>query len=339
MDTKQLLEKLYTKKDLTSKEIQTLLTSCIKGDLSEIQLAAFLMGLRIKGETVEEISGLIHGMRKHMIAFPKFEDAIDTCGTGGDDAGTFNISTIVALVVAGAGVPVVKHGNKAASSQCGSADVLSELGVEVMLEQKDAKKVFEKVGMVFLFAPLYHPAMKHIAPVRKALGTRTVFNFLGPFLNPAKVKRQLIGVPNKEIAKKLASVAAQLGYEHLMIVTSSSGLDEIDINETTEIFEIKGNKINRLTVDPKKLGFKNISSGALKGGSAQENAQIVQAVLSGEKGAKRDIVILNSTYALMVSGKVTSVEEGIELATNAIDSGAAKRVLENLIKETQKYAK
>jgi anthranilate phosphoribosyltransferase len=338
MNNKQLLEKIFTQKDLSSEEIQFLLSSILKGDLHEVQIAAFLVGLRMKGETTEEIYGLIQGMRKYMITIPTVANAIDTCGTGGDGSGTFNISTIVALVVAGAGVPVIKHGNKAASSLCGSADVLAQLGVHIILEPKYAKIVLEKVGMVFLFAPFYHPAMKYIAPVRKALGTRTVFNFLGPFLSPGNVRRQLIGVPDIIIAEKLATVAKHLEYEHLMIATSASGLDEIDCNGTTELFEIKKDKISRQTIDPKKFSFKNTPSDALQGGSIEENAKIIHRILSGEKGPKRDIVMLNSAYAMLVAGRAKTVSKGIELANEAIDSGAAKRVLENLVKETQKYA-
>jgi len=338
MNAKQLLEKLYQQKDLSSEEIQFLLESCVNNEMTDSQIAAFLIGLRIKGETVEEISGLIQGMRKHIVAFPEFPNAIDTCGTGGDGSGTFNISTTVAFVVAGAGVSVAKHGNKAASSKCGSADVLVELGVNIILSPEQAKEVLRKVGMVFLFAPLYHPAMKRIGPIRKELGTRTVFNFLGPFLNPAKVKKQLIGIPNVELAKTLAKVAACLGYENLLLVTSDSGMDEIALSETTQVFEIKGEKIVQKTVNPQKLGFKKVSSDAIGGGNVIENAKIIMDILNGVKSTNRDIVVLNSAYALTVAGKVSTVQEGIVIAEKSIDSGAAKKVLENLRKESQKYA-
>jgi anthranilate phosphoribosyltransferase len=298
-----------------------------------------LIALKMKGETVDEISGFILGMRKYSIAFPPSHDAIDTCGTGGDGIGTFNISSTVAFVVAGAGIPVIKHGNKAASSKCGSADVLLSLGVNIMLTPEQAKKVFDITGMIFLFAPIYHPAMKSIAPIRKALGTQTVFNSLGPFLNPAQVKRQLVGIPSVSLAEKMANVAAKFGYEHLLIVANERGLDEIGLVGKSQLFEIQGKEIIKKQVDPQKLGFKNYSLSKIKGGSIEENAQIIKNILSGEKGAKRDIVILNSAYALFVSGKVNDVIEGIEKAEESIDSGAAEKVLHNLIKETQKYAK
>jgi anthranilate phosphoribosyltransferase len=339
MKNNLLLEKIFEKKDLSPVEIEFLLDSCIGGELTDAQLAAMLIGLRMKGETTDEISGLIRGMRKHSINFSVASEAIDTCGTGGDGRGTFNISTVVSFVVAGAGVPVIKHGNKAASSKCGSADVLSALGVDIMLSPEQSKKVFESVGMIFLFAPIYHPAMKHIAPIRKSLGTRTVFNFLGPFLNPAQVKRQLIGVPSVALAERLAIVATKFDYEYLLLVASDSGLDEIGLDGQTQIFEVKGKKVTRNRINPQALGFKRYPLGDIKGEDMQRNASIIKEILSGEKGAKRDIVVLNSAYALLVFGRVSDVAEGIKLAETSIDSGAAKAVLYNLIKETKKYAK
>ncbi len=338
MNDTYLLEKLIEKKDLKSFEIESLLDSCIRGEMSEIQLSALLVALRMKGETIDEISGLIHVMRKHSISFPKVINAIDTCGTGGDGLGTFNISTAVALVVAGVGLPVIKHGNKAASSKCGSADVLSELGVTITLTPVQAKAVFDAVGMVFLFAPIYHPAMKIIGPVRKALGTRTVFNYLGPFLNPSQVKRQIIGVPSIALAEKLAKVAVNLDYKHLILIAGESGLDEIGLHETTTIFEIKGNIISRRKIDPQEFGLKKSKIKTIQGGDVNENAEILKEILAGKKDARRDIVVLNSAFALLVSGKVKDVHQGIKLAEESIDKGHAKNVLQNLIKETNKYA-
>ena len=333
------LEKLFENKDLSAQEVQILLDSCINGELNDSQIAGMLIAFRVKGETVEEITGLIQGMRKYMVSFSSIFDAIDTCGTGGDGKGTFNISTAVALVVAGAGVCIVKHGNRAASSHCGSADVLEELGVYTNLTPEQAKKIFEKVGTVFLFASLYHPLMKRIAPIRKGLGTRTVFNYLGPFLNPARVERQIIGVPTVLLAEKLAQVATKLGYKHLFIVSSDNGMDEIALSGKTTLFEIRGKKISRKIIDPQKLGFKQVSNEKIKGGSVSENARIIRDILSGQQNAKRDIVILNSAYALFVAGRVNTIEDGFRVSEASIDSGAAKNVLNNLIKETQKYAK
>lgn len=333
-----ILNKLLDKKDLTAAEIRLFLDGIISGDVNVSQTAAFLAGLRTKGESVEEIAALIEGMRKHMISLPGIKNAIDTCGTGGDGAGTFNISTTVAFVVAGAGVTVVKHGNRAASSKCGSADVLEALGVTIQLKPEQAKQVIETVGMVFLFAPLYHPAMKNIAPIRKELGVRTVFNFLGPFLNPAGVKRQLVGVPSPRLAKRLAAVSARLGYEHLIIASSNNGMDEIAVSKPTKVYEIKGKEMKTKAVDPQKLGFKKTPHKALQGGNTADNARIITEVLAGNKGPQRDIVLINSAYALYASGKAVTVSQGIKLAEVSIDSGAAKSVLETLKKETKRYA-
>lgn len=332
MDIINILNKLTERKDLTKDEIRFFLDGIVKGEVNPSQIAGFLIGLRTKGETVEEITGLIEGMRKHMISLSSLGNAVDTCGTGGDRAGTFNISTTVALVSAGAGVKVVKHGNRAASSQSGSADVLEALGVNTQLSPEQAKQVAEKVGMVFLFAPLYHPAMKHIAPIRKELGVLTVFNYLGPFLNPAGVKRQLIGVPTPEIAEKLAKVASRLGYEHLII--ASSGMDEIDISRETKIYEVKGKEMALTIVDPQELGFQKAEVSDLQGGDASENAAIISNILNGKKGPGRDIVVLNSAYVLYAAGKTKDVEEGIKLAEESIDTGAAKKILEKLKMET-----
>jgi anthranilate phosphoribosyltransferase len=334
----QTLNKVLDKQDLSSIEIKTFLDGIVSGEVNGSQIAAFMAGLRVKGETSEEIAGLIEGMRKHMIVLPGIKNAVDTCGTGGDGTGTFNISTTVAFVVAGAGLTVTKHGNRAASSNCGSADVLETLGVHVMLKPAQAKAVVDKVGMVFLFAPLYHPAMKHIAPIRKELGIRTVFNYLGPFINPAGVKRQLVGVPSQVLAKQLAQVARKLDYEHLIIASCENGMDEIDISQPTKIYEVKGNNVTSKTIDPSKFGFKKAAPKALYGGNAHDNAKIIMEIMHGKKGAQRDIVVFNSAFVLYTAGRVKSIAKGIIMAEEAIDSGKAKNSLENLIKETKKYA-
>lgn len=337
MDTKQLLNKIVDRKDLTENEASFLLEGIISGQLSPIQAGVVLIGLRSKGETVSEILGFIKTMRKYMVKIDS-ENAIDIVGTGGDGVGTFNISTSSSFVVAGGGVNVAKHGNRAASSKCGSADVLEALGVNINLTPKQAEDVLKKVGMVFLFAPLYHPAMKNIAPVRKELGIRTIFNFLGPFLNPAQTKIQLLGVPNIQIAEKLAKVASRLQFNHLMMVTSLDGMDEITTTSENKVFEIKGSKIKSYTISAKNYGIKKASKKDLLGGATSDNASIILSILNGEKGAKKDIVLLNSGAALYLVGKTNSIQEGIKLAENSIDSGAALKVLQNLIKETRAYA-
>ncbi len=313
-----------------------MLEEIIAGKLNSSQIAAVLIALRTKGESVSEIAGFIESMRKHMVTVDG-EGAIDIVGTGGDGAGTFNISTAVSFVAAACGVKVAKHGNRAASSRCGSADVLEALGVNIMLTPKQAEEVLEKVGLVFLFAPLFHPAMKNIAPIRKELGVRTIFNFLGPFLNPARVKRALIGVPNVAIARKLAKVAAKLGYQHLLLIAGRDGMDEISIGDKTDAFVIQKSQIKKIIIDPQKYGIVKAPMTAIKGGDLEQNKQIIIDVLSGKKGAARDIVVINSAYALLAAGRVSDVKEGIKLSQEAIDSGPAKQTLNNLVKETKKY--
>lgn len=332
-----MLNKLIDGEDLTEKDASILLEKIIKQELNPTQAAAVLVALRTKGESIYEILGFIQAMRRHMVKvnIPK---ALDIVGTGGDDSGTFNISTGSAFVVAGMGVRIAKHGNRAASSKCGSADCLEALGVNINLSPKYAEKVFHKAGMVFLFAPLYHPAMKVIGPVRKELGMRTVFNFLGPFLNPAGSKKQLLGVTDIRIAQKLAKVAQKLNYSHLMLVSSEDNMDEITTTGKTKVFEIRGGRIKSYYLSAKKFGLKVASKKDLVGGDAKENAKIIKKILKGEKGPKRDIVLLNSAAAFYISGMVKSIKEGIKLAEESIDSGKALNVLENLIKETQKYA-
>lgn len=335
MDTKRLLNKLVDGINLSQKEASFLLEKIIAGELNPMQSAAFLVSLRTKGETVDEILGFTQTMRKHMLKVHA-PLAIDIVGTGGDGVGTFNISTAASLVVAGTGVPVAKHGNRAASSKCGSADVLEALGVNINLIPKQAEKVFKQVGLVFLFAPLYHPAMKVIGLIRKELGLRTVFNFLGPFLNPALTRRQLLGVPNIAVAEKLAAVATRLGFTHLMLVASQDGMDEITTTSETEVFEVNGHSLKSYTISPQQFGFKQATKKELMGENAIKNAKIIQDILKGKKGPKRDIVVLNSAAALVVAGKAKTIKDGIKLAQLSIDSGKAKKVLDKLILESNK---
>lgn len=337
MNATDILNKLVHKQDLMQKEAGEFLLGLMDGQVTPIQAAAVLAALRMKGESVDEITGFIRIMRKKMLQVVAPHNAIDVCGTGGDGASTFNISTTVSFVVAGCGVSVVKHGNKAASSLSGSADVLKALGVHIELTKEQAENVLKKVGMVFLMAPFFHPSMKQVAMVRGELKIRTVFNFLGPFANPGGVKRQIIGVPNIEIAKKMAEVGKKLDYKHLAIVTSEDSLDEVSINAKTYLFEVKGASFTKKIIDPQKLGFKKTPHKHLVGGDAAMNAGIIKEILDGKGGAKRDIVVLNSAVALVVSGKAKTVKEGIKLAEKSIDSGSAKKILDNLIKETQKY--
>lgn len=337
MNTADMLNRLIEKQSLTSVEAEIFLNDVMQDRISPVQLGAILVALRMKGESSEEIVGFIKAMRKNMIRV-KAHNAIDVCGTGGDGRGTFNISTAVACVVAGAGVKVAKHGNRAASSKCGSADVLEELGINLQLSSQEAEDVLNKVGMVFLFAPLFHPAMKNVVAVRKELKIRTVFNFLGPFINPANVERQLIGVPGMEIAKELTEVAKKFDYKHLLIVTSEDGLDEVSTTSKSTLFEVKNNLVKQSLIDPAIYGFKRTSKEKLLGGSARQNAILIRELLQGKKDAKSDIVLFNSAFALFAAGAVADIKEGIKLAEKSIDTGAAISVLKNLVKETRKYA-
>lgn len=336
MELKILLNKIIDRQNISFSESTLLMEEILNGNLTPVQISALLIAFRMKGETEEEILGFITVMRKHMVKIKTNGLVIDTCGTGGDGSGTFNISTATAFVTAGAGVKVAKHGNRAASSLCGSADVLEALGVNINLTPQQAEEMLESTGFTFLFAPLYHPAMKYVGLVRKELKVRTVFNFLGPFVSPALVKRQIIGVPSVELAEKLANVAKNLNYEHLMLVSSEDGLDEISLSAPTHIFEVKGRKVKEMIINPKDYGFGKVSLKEIAGGDANTNAEIIRRILKGENGSKRDIVILNSATALLVAGKAKEFQKGIELANNSIDNGSALKVLEHVI-EYAKY--
>lgn len=339
MNTQILIQKILDHKDLHKSEAENLMTSLMDGSLSPNKISSILTALRMKTETTEEITGFISVMRKNMQQITAPPHTIDTCGTGGDQSGTFNISTAVALLTSASGVPVAKHGNRAASSKSGSADLLEALGINIFLKPIDAETLLKNTNFVFLFAPLYHPSMKHVAPIRKELGFKTIFNVLGPFANPASVKRQIVGVPNKKIAQQMAEVAMTLDYEHLYIVTSHDGLDEISISAETDIFEVKKNKVSHFTIVPEKFGIQRASIETLKGNNAIENASIIHSIFSGKKSPKRDIVIMNTGFALFVSGIVQSVQEGMHIAEKMIDNGVAEKKLQEIIKQSQTYEK
>jgi len=345
----ELLNTLFEGKDLTDTEARNFLDDVIAGALTSAQTAGILVALRMKGESASEIVGLLRGMRAQMVPV-EAKGAVDIVGTGGDGSGTFNISTAAAFVAAGAGALVAKHGNRAASSKAGSADVLAALGVNVTLTKQQAEEVFKKAGIVFLMAPLFHPAMKNVIAVRKELKVRTIFNILGPFANPAGTSRQLVGVPNVAIAKKMAEAAKELGYEHLLIVTSDDGMDEISLSAKTQAFDVKGNTVKAFAIDPKTFGFKKSAKNDILGGSAEENADIIRSILAGraskdgarhdfaKSGPRRDIVVLNAGFGLYVAGIAKTPKEGIAKAEESIDSGKAAAALEALVRETKKFA-
>ena len=337
MTTQQYLYKLVNRVHLSQKEAEDLLYQ-LTDSATPIQIAGVLAALTTKEESVEEVAGFILGMRKKMTTIRVLKNTIDVCGTGGDGKHTFNISTASAFVLAGGGIPVAKHGNRAASSQCGSADVLEALGINIFLTPNQTEEVLQKTGMVFLFAPLFHGAFKQVGMVRKELGIRTIFNYIGPFVNPAGVKRQVIGVPTRKIAKLLANVAASLSYKHVCIVTSEDGMDEVSLFAPTFVYEIKEKNIREFVINPAAYGFTKARMKDIFGGDTETNAAIIENVLAGKKGPARDITVLNSALGFVVAGKAKNLQQGIRYAKEAINGGAALRTLHNLRKETKQYA-
>jgi len=337
MMTKDILQRVLKKQDLAIPEAERLLFFLTREETDPVIIGAILTALAAKGESESEIIGFIRGMRKIMVSVPFF-GAIDVCGTGGDNSNTFNISTAVSFVVAGAGVFVAKHGNRAASSRCGSADVLEALGVNITLSSRQAEDVLEKAGIVFLFAPLFHPSFKKVGQVRKILSIPTIFNFLGPFTNPTNVTRQMIGVPTKTIAEKLARVAQKLAYKKLYIITSGEGLDELSLHAENSVYEINGSSMHSYSLHAKNVGLSQTAKQQLHGGDRRRNAEIITSILDKKRGGYRDIVVLNAAMALCVAGKVKTLLQGIAMAQESIDSGSAKEKLFLLQRKTQKYA-
>jgi anthranilate phosphoribosyltransferase len=323
--------KLVEQQDLTEDEAAQAMRQIMEGGATPAQIAAFLVALRIKGETIEEITGCARVMREKatQIRAP-YPNVIDTCGTGGDGLQTFNISTTAAFVVAGAGVPVAKHGNRAMSSRCGSADLLQALGVAIELTPEMAEMCLAKVGITFLFAPLFHSAMKYAIGPRREISVRTIFNLLGPLTNPAGAKRQLLGVSRQEFAKPMAGVLGNLGSTRAFVVHGADGLDEITITGETHITALEAGGITSYTISPEQFGLRRVPLDALLGGDAPHNAEIAMAVLGGKQGPHRDVVLLNAAAALAVAGAAADLEAGLQLAAHTIDSGAALEKLQRL---------
>jgi anthranilate phosphoribosyltransferase len=331
-----LLGKLIGGENLAFGEMQSAMDGIMEGRWTPAQIAGFLIALRIKGETPEEIAAAAHTLRSKAVAVPVSRpNVIDTCGTGGDHSGTFNISTAAAVVAAAAGASVAKHGNRAISSRCGSANVLQELGVNLELTPEQVGACVDRVGVGFLFAPKLNPAMKHVAGPRQELGQRTIFNLMGPLLNPARARRQLIGVFDNKLTRVLAEVLQRLDSEHVLIVSSSDGLDEISLCAPTKVAELKNGVVSEYVLNPQEFGFSLATKEDLLGGDAPQNAAILLEIFGGAKGPKRDIVVLNAAAALYVSGLATSIKEGVAKARQALDSGAAKKTLEIWVEFSQ----
>ncbi|OGC24364.1 anthranilate phosphoribosyltransferase [candidate division WOR-1 bacterium RIFOXYB2_FULL_42_35] len=335
---KDAIKKIVERQDLTRQEAAETMDTIMKGEATPSQIAAFITALRMKGEAVDEITGCAEKMRQHAINInPQSKNLVDTCGTGGDVSGTFNISTITALVAAGAGISIAKHGNRSVSSRCGSADLLEALGVKIDLEPNKVEQCINEVGMGFIFAPIFHQAMKFAMPTRKEIGIRTVFNILGPLTNPARANAQVLGVFHPNLTEMLAAVLGNLGVKQALVVHGMDGLDEISICDKTLVSQLKDGKVENYLIKPEDLGIKRAKREEILGGSVEENVEITYKILTGkEKGPKRDIVLVNAAAAIYVGGKSKDLKAGIKIASDSIESGAANKKLEELIACTSK---
>ena len=328
-----LLEKLARREDLTVEEASAAMAEVMEGRAAPAQLAALLIGLAMKGERPVEIVGLARTMRAHAVPLSRrpASAVFDTCGTGGDRSGTFNISSCAAIVVAACGVPVAKHGNRSVSSRSGSADVFEALGVRITASPAVVERCLAEAGIGFFFAPTFHPSMRHAAATRGELGVRTAFNLLGPLTNPAGATRQLVGVPRPEFTELIARALMLLGSERAWVVHGADGIDEISTTGYTKVSECRDGVVNTFYLHPSDAGLPKAAPDALKGGDAQQNAAIIQQVIGGERGAARDVVLLNAAASLFIAGAATSLKDGLTKAAQAIDRGEAGRTLERMV--------
>ncbi|MEL7834435.1 anthranilate phosphoribosyltransferase [Fodinibius sp. Rm-B-1B1-1] len=337
-----ILDKLVRREDLNGNEAESALQRIISGEVPNEQVAAFLTAMRTKGETTAELTAFVRVMRDAAVK-PEVDvdGAVDLCGTGGDSSGTFNISTASMFVVAGAEVPVLKHGNRSVSSKSGSADVLEELGAVIDLDKRQVERVFEEAGLVFMFAPNFHPAMKHVMPARRTMGIRTFFNILGPLLNPAGVKRQMIGAYSRAVAREIAHILANLDTEFAYTVNAHDGLDEVSLAAQSEIYELNHNMVKESTTfDPRSLDFEWTDLESLQGGDAKYNANIIRSILDNNSTqAQRDVILLNATFGIHASGKVDHLTEARKLAVESLKSGKAKEALNKYVEASNDIAK
>lgn len=330
-DLKPFINKVATGASLTKEEAEQAFTIMMSGQATPAQIGGFLIALRVRGETIDEITGAVASMRKKMLPVTSVEGAVDIVGTGGDQSGSYNVSTATAFVVSGAGVPVGKHGNRALSSKSGAADALAALGVNIDATPEIIGRCIREVGLGFMFAPTHHSAMRHVGPARVELGTRTIFNILGPLSNPAGVTNQLIGVFSPQWVVPIAKVLQGLGSKSLWVV-HGSGMDELTTAGETEVAALKDGQLTTFTVTPEEAGLKRVTMDDLRGGDPQYNAQALRAVLEGARGAYRDIVLLNAAAAFIIAGKTDTLKGGVKIAEESIDQGKAKEKLEALIK-------
>jgi anthranilate phosphoribosyltransferase len=332
----QTLARLLDGHDLTRDEAREAMNTIMLGDATQAQIAGFLVALRAKGETADEIAGCAEAMREHVLEVrPRRDDLVDTAGTGGDGKRTLNISTAAALVAAAAGAGVAKHGNRAASSQTGSADVLEALGLELELPSERIAQSIDELGFGFMFAQAHHPAMKHAAPVRRELGTRTVFNVLGPLTNPARARAQVVGVYSPSLVRPIADALLQLGARRAFVVHGAGGIDELSPVGPSPVCEVVDGGVRERMIDPEELGVGRCSVEDLAGGSPAENAAAIRAVFAGEQGGRREAIVLNAAGAIAAAGRAEDLREGLELARAAIDTGAAAARLEELVEFTR----
>ena len=328
----QAIARLLDGHNLTRAEARDVMGSIMSGEATPAQISGFLVALRAKGETANEIAGCAEAMRAHVLAVhPKRDDLVDTAGTGGDNAHTLNISTAAALVAAAAGAAVAKHGNRAVSSQSGSADVLEALGFDLEVEPARIERSIDELGFGFLFAPAHHPAMKHAAPVRRELATRTVFNVLGPLTNPAGARAQVVGVFSPELVRTLADVLEQLGARRAFVVHGAFGIDELSPAGPNLVCEVADGSVRERTIDPGDLGIARCAPEALRGGTPEQNAARIRGVFGGEEGGARDAILLNAAGAIAAAGRAEDLREGLEAAREAVDSGAAAQRLDELV--------
>jgi anthranilate phosphoribosyltransferase len=336
------------RQSLSRDEARSVMSDILTGQCTDAQIAAFLVALHMKGETVEEIVGFAEAIRSAAapinaensiidVSDTERDALVDTCGTGGDASGTFNISTATALVVAGAGVRVAKHGNRSVTSKCGSADVVEALGVKLTLPPSRVAQCLNEVGMAFLFAPAMHSAMKYVQPARRELKLRTVFNLLGPLTNPAHASAQVVGVYSADLVEKLAEALCLLGLKRALVVHGSDGLDEITITGTTRIAEVRNGEVHAYEVEPEQFGLKRTTLDDISGGDLNENAAIIRSILDGEHSSRRDVVLLNASAALVAAGRTDTIGEAMPIAAESIDSGAAKAKLQALLDFTNAY--
>jgi anthranilate phosphoribosyltransferase len=330
-DLKSIIGKVATGASLSREEAASAFDSMMSGEATPSQMGGLLMALRVRGETVDEITGAVSAMRSKMLRVSAPDNAVDIVGTGGDGSGSVNVSTCASFIVAGAGIPVAKHGNRALSSRSGAADVLASLGVKIDLSPDQVGRCVKEAGIGFMFAPAHHPAMKNVGPTRVELATRTIFNLLGPLSNPAGVKRQMVGVFSRQWVQPLAQVLKNLGAESVWVVHGSDGLDEVTLTGPTAVAALEGGEIRSFEVTPEEAGLSRVNGDALKGGDPDANARALQNVLNGKPSAYRDVALLNAAAALIVADRVKTLKDGVAMAAEALDSGAAAARLKQLI--------